>query len=434
MSKNYIGLSRDHSISMRSIAPAAMRDYNSTIRVIADQSREAGQDAIVSVVKCGVGPSGAVQRDITNSSVNSLKPLSEYACTGSSTPLFDSVGDLITQLEATPDAQDASTSFMVMAITDGENNVARKWTATALMEKIRRLQATDRWTFVFRVPRGNARALSRDFGVPMGNILEWDQTDRGVQAATEATTEAFRSYYDGLKSGVRSTTKFYTNVADVDIKIVKASLTDVSAQVDLWLTSQKEVIKDFCERKSKAGFVKGAAFYQLIKPEREVQDYKQIMLRDKVSGAVYGGAAARQLLGLPSFGTHPVAPGDHGQYDIYIQSTSVNRVLPPGTQLLYWPKYNEPIVPTSVKLATKPAPVRQPSLPTSSVAIPTNHPRDYIAGYILGFDDGKQKSSRTAAWLLQHSARCMNTDHGQFTAGFNAGYKDGRGKKKRLYK
>lgn len=165
-----------------------------------------------------------------------------------------------------------------MAITDGEENSSRKWSQHMLMAKIAELQKTDRWTFVFRVPRGYASQLTRRFGVPAGNILEWDQTEQGVQVATEATKQAFTAYYDGLKSGVRSTTKFYTNLTDVDIKTVKAALVDVSGAVNPWLTSQKEVIKDYCEKMSKAPVVKGAAFYQLTEPEREVQDYKQIVL------------------------------------------------------------------------------------------------------------------------------------------------------------
>lgn len=434
MSKNYVGISRDHSVSMRPIREAAGRDYNATISGIREVAQAAGQDTIVSVVKSGVGTRGEVVRESTNSSINVLRaiPAGGYITDGNSTPLFDSIGDLIEQFERTPDASDSNTSFLVMAITDGEENSSRKWSARTLMAKIAELQKTDRWTFVFRVPRGYARTLSQQFGVPAGNILEWDQTDRGVQVATEATKEAFTQYYEGLKSGVRSTTKFYTNLKDVDIKTVKAALVDVSGAVNLWLTSQKEVIKDYCEKMSKAPFVKGAAFYQLTKPEREVQDYKQIVLRDKQSGAVYGGAAARDLLGLPKFGTHPVVPGDHGQYDIYIQSTSVNRVLPPGTQLLYWPTFANPIATPAtaaraVAKVVKAKAAAPTAAPTPVVKTPASNlgVNDFALGYSAGFDQGKVKSTATIA-SGQRST--------QYREGYLAGYKDGRGKKKRLYK
>lgn len=84
--------------------------------------------------------------------------------------------------------------------------------------------------------------------------------------------------------------------------------------------------------------LRGAAFYRLEKLEPRIQDYKLIAIKDKTNGHVYHGQAARQLLGLPTVGNARVAPGDHGHYDIYIQSTSVNRKLKFGSTVMYWPK------------------------------------------------------------------------------------------------
>lgn len=336
--KNYIGISRDHSVSMRSIATMAARDYNAVVATIKEEAAEANQDTIVSVVKCGVGREGIIAREAVNSSITVLKPLNEsdYGATGTSTPLWDSVGDLIEQFEAAPDANDKDVCFLVTAITDGEENSSYRWTKARLFEKMKKLQATDRWTFVFRVPKGYARALASN-GVPAGNILEWDTTERGMAVSTQATKEAFKSYYKGMKEGTKSTDRFYTNVADISVKEIKKALVDISAQVNLWQVNDDSQIRPFCEAKLGQAMVKGAAFYQLTKKEDEVQDYKQIIIRHKVSGAVYTGAPARQMLGLPAYGMAKVAPGDHGEYDIYIQSTSINRKLPKGTTMIYWP-------------------------------------------------------------------------------------------------
>jgi len=174
--KQYIGISRDHSASMRMLTKAAASDYNETIKQIQQSAQEHQIDTIVSVVKCGVGwGNGLVVRETVNSNVHVLKPIqpSDYIADGSSTPLFDSVGDLITQLENVPDVSDQNVAFVIMVITDGEENSSKKWSGTSLATKIKQLQATDRWTFVFRVPTGNKRQLA-SFGIPEGNILEWD--------------------------------------------------------------------------------------------------------------------------------------------------------------------------------------------------------------------------------------------------------------------
>lgn len=342
--KNYIGFSRDHSGSMRSIARFAARDYNDNIAAVRDASLNNNQDTIVSVVECGYGRTASVRRVITNSSVNQLTPITEsaYEADGNGTPLFDSVGELIELFQSVPDANDPNVSFLVMAVTDGAENASRKYNARSIAEKIRQLQATDRWTFVFRVPRGHAQSLAA-LGIPEGNILEWEQTQRGVERATAATREAFTEYMSARSAGVKSTQKFYTNLENVTSKDVAAVLEDVSADVIVWAVGPNDAgveIRPFIESRLKRlngkPMLKGAGFYQLTKTEPEVQDHKKILIRDKTTQAIYFGAAARQMLGLPTWGTVRLAPGSHGNFDIFIQSTSVNRKLTSGTSLIYW--------------------------------------------------------------------------------------------------
>lgn len=336
--KNYIGISRDHSGSMHSIVEAAARDYNDNIAAIKEGATEHNIDTIVSVVKCGAGRPARVVREVVNSNVHMLKPIApgHYVADGNSTPLFDSVGDLIEQLKAVPDAADPAVSFVVMVITDGGENSSVKWTGPAVGQAIKELQATDRWTFAFRVPRGYKQELTR-YGIPAGNILEWDQTDRGAHAATVATRSAVKGFYAARSAGVTSTDKFYADLSAVTLKEVESVLDDISAEVEVYRVDRNNdgvQIRSFVEAQ---GFVytKGCAFYQLNKTEA-VQEYKQIAIRDKRTGAVYSGSNARSMLGLPSHGEIKLVPGQHGNYDIFIQSTSVNRKLTNGTNLMVW--------------------------------------------------------------------------------------------------
>lgn len=95
-------------------------------------------------------------------------------------------------------------------------------------------------------------------------------------------------------------------------------------------------IRDFVEKKIGKTMLIGSAFYQLTKPER-LQSHKSICIREKHSGKVYSGDAARDLLGVPKAGEIKLYPGKVGNFDVFIQSTSVNRNLLPGTEVLYWP-------------------------------------------------------------------------------------------------
>lgn len=389
MLKNYIGISRDHSGSMYSIARAAARDYNANIATIRDAALKSGINTRVSVVECGYGRTSSVRRDIINESVQHLTPINEYSysAAGSGTPLFDSIGELIEIFEGVEAAKpkkvgnkftnlgkeelrqacrDAGisysklnndgmraalnagsvetaddVSFLVMAVTDGGENSSRRYSAEKIAEKIKQLQATDRWTFVFRVPRGYSHYLT-SLGIPVGNILEWDQTEKGVEVATRATEQAFTTYYAARGRGETMTKSFYsTDLSNVSKQTIKAKLVDISSEVQFFDVKSEEQIRPFIEDRIRGTMIKGGAFYQLTKKEDEVQDYKQIAIRDKKTGKVYSGVEARNILGLPHNGTVKVAPGNHAGYDIFIQSTSVNRKLIAGTQVMYWSKVGQ---------------------------------------------------------------------------------------------
>jgi len=84
-------------------------------------------------------------------------------------------------------------------------------------------------------------------------------------------------------------------------------------------------------------FTKGKGFYQFTKTVT-VQPYKEVVLVENATGAMYSGSTARSLLGLStdgSGGNVRLRPGSLPGYTAYIQSTSVNRKLLAGTKFLY---------------------------------------------------------------------------------------------------
>ncbi len=346
--KNYVVIVRDHSGSMRGLKRPAARDYNTLIAALKAAALKESIDTIVSTVKCGDARAygtNLVSREVVNSSVQALREIFErdYDTDGGSTPLFDSVGEALSILSNVPDYVDESVSFLVMVITDGAENSSRRWTGLNLGNEIKRLQATDRWTFTFRVPKGHASTLAYSLGIPLGNVLEWEQTERGFEAATSTTRAAIEGYYTSRSLGAKSVQTFYTDLKDVSARDLKAALVDIRVKVDIFKNgADVKTIREFCEHRTKKPFLKGAAFYELVKPEREVQDYKMIVIRDRQSGAVYYGAAARGLLGLPSYGTVKLVPGDHSKYDVFVQSTSTNRKITPHTRVLYYPDVGVP--------------------------------------------------------------------------------------------
>lgn len=84
-----------------------------------------------------------------------------------------------------------------------------------------------------------------------------------------------------------------------------------------------------------ASFETGRGFYQLVKREL-IQEAKEVVFEDKVTGEMFCGADARHMLGLPFGVRGKVSPKDIPEgYNVFVQSTSYNRKLKAGTRFLY---------------------------------------------------------------------------------------------------
>lgn len=363
--KNYIGFVNDHSGSMQNLAKAAIVDYNATITAVKDAATREMLDTVVSVIGLGLG--AGVQRQVVISNPHVLKPVTSWPTPGG-TPLYDAVGDMIELFKSLPDYNNPNVSFLVMTTTDGEELSSRKYNLQMLSREIAELQATGRWTFVFRVPNGYARTIY-PLGVPRENIQEWGTTTQGMAESTAATTKAMDTFFTARASGVKSSSVFYANAATVNVN----SLKDISKDVSLYVVPDADSgiqIRDFILR-HRMEYLKGAAFYQLTKTEPRVSHTKMIAIRDRNTGKIYAGKEARDMIGLPNDRNARLHPGDHGNYDLFIQSESVNRKLVGGTGVLYWKDIGVPFTEADLAYLKPKADAGVVQLP---VVAPTNKP------------------------------------------------------------
>lgn len=333
--KNYVGFVNDHSGSMDRLKKAAIQDYNANIAAIKDAASDKMLDTIVSVVGIGVDQHNKrVERQVVISNPHVLKPITNWVANGW-TPLYDGIGNMIELFQSLPDYHNEDVSFLVIVTTDGDENNSRDYNKARLSKIIYDLQKTGRWTFVCRVPKGMRQMLA-GLNVPAENIQEWETTDKGMAASTAATTTAMNNYYTSRAAGSKSSTTFYADATKVDTSV----LTDVSKteKISLYVVADDQMgmeIRNFILTK-RMDCLKGSAFYQLTKTEARVGHDKMILIRDRATGAIYAGAEARKMIGLPTDKNARLHPGDHGNYDIFIQSFSTNRKLVAGTGVLYW--------------------------------------------------------------------------------------------------
>ena len=330
MKTNHIAIVIDDSGSMSSLRSKVCSMVNDVLKTIRERSEAEGQQSFISIV--AFADSAKVVTYPTDiRSVRTLSP-SDYRH-GGSTALFDAVGEATKVIDRKVTIADDA-SFLVMVYTDGEENISMTYNASKIKKLIDEKQKTDRWTFAFQMPPGKGATFARGFGIPTENIREWEQTTKGVEEVRQTSTAAVSNYITSRSAGATRSKSFYvtTDMSNVDVKQVRKQLDDVTSRFKSIKVDKECTIQSLIEYKT-GKYVIGSGFYQLMKDEL-IQKDKAILLVEKGTSTIYGGAAARKLIGLPDGQDAKVKPGNHSDWDIYAQSRSPNRKLVRGTKVL----------------------------------------------------------------------------------------------------
>jgi hypothetical protein len=134
------------------------------------------------------------------------------------TALLDCLGYLLDQLE--PEVEDprhgvSPATGLAAIFTDGEENVSRVHgpehspAHRRLLERVRRLRATGRWTFVVMGPEDRLDDTCRLLGFPRGNARAFRQGAAGARQSFQDTSVSLTGYMDGRARGIGATEEFY---------------------------------------------------------------------------------------------------------------------------------------------------------------------------------------------------------------------------------
>lgn len=264
--------------------------------------------------------------------VNSIFDAPRFARTywpSGMTALRDGVIETIRSLSRTDESDGNDHSYLIYVVTDGEENRSIN-SLSQFQEVVRTLP--DNWTLGILVPNISGVHQAKMAGFPAGNIEIWDvNSEKGFEEVANKVSASYQNYTAARSAGARgSSSLFKVNTAHLTPSDVRGDLKEVSGR--LYPVQKEYQIRDFVEQVVGKSYVKGQSFYELKKSEK-VQDYKEIVVVSSTTGKKFGGADARNLLGIPSTGEIRLAPGNSGNWRIFIQSTSVNRKLAKGESL-----------------------------------------------------------------------------------------------------
>ncbi len=319
--KNHVVFLIDASTSMEDLKNAVQQFFKDQVDSLKKNSKKYKQDVVVSLFYFS---SKLSSPEFFRSPLSNIFNINNYS-PGGNTSLVNSTSQVIDLVKSVAVADE---SVVLYVLTDGENNLSGS--AIDLSKKINSLP--EEWTVTCFVPNSHAAELAYLYGFSKGNVSIWEVSEGGLKDLGVVTAQSIDTYMSLRSTGAKGTNKLFTISAEKLNKTKKVLKELNPSQYHFLPVNKTQKIKDFVESWTGEAYRVGSAYYQFTKPET-IQSGKQICVQDKLDGRVYSGTNARSLLGLPDYGVK-VDPAAHPKYTIFVQSTSTNRNLVPGTSLI----------------------------------------------------------------------------------------------------
>lgn len=323
---NHVALVLDASWSMRGREESVVRVTDEQIKHLALKSEELSQETRVSVYRFGEQTIECLIFDMDVMRLPSADDLYEV--------LYENTSLIDTTLKVQEDLSSTSQlygdhAFLTFILTDGQENRSKN-TPAKLRGYLQHMK--ENWSLGFLVPDNRGVSYMERLGVLRDSIAIWDvESAQGLAQAASAIRTATDNFMTNRIAGQRGTRSVFSTGTDaVNAQTVKGNLQPVTG-LGKYEVRGDQRIDDFVT--SKVGYYNaGMAYYQLNKREL-IQAAKSLLFLDKRTGKVYGGPQARQLVGLPNESVK-VSPNHNPDYEIYVQSTSLNRKLRNGQKVL----------------------------------------------------------------------------------------------------
>jgi len=348
---NHVAFVIDDSGSMAGLRSQVEKVVANQIKRLAELDEQTGQETHVSVYIFGDQATCVVYDKDVKRLVGKNVMSGWYD--GGMTALIDAT--ILSQKELASTAQlHGDHAFLTFVLTDGDENRSR---ATPLSLSTMLAAQSDNWTVACLVPNVLCKNQAIRFGFPKDNVMIWDVSAQGLAAAETEVSKVTDTYFHSRASGIRgSKTLFAKDVTQAqvqasgmkevdpnDFMIVPVALASTSTLA--YVIPKKSItrknpngikhveIMPFIQETGRT-YVAGTTFYELVKSEK-FEANKQVALIHRQTKKVYRGDQAKALIGLTGTSTRirPQATKS-GDYDIFVQSTSVNRHLPLGSRVL----------------------------------------------------------------------------------------------------
>jgi len=212
--KNYVVIILDKSGSMEKIRNEVVGGFNDNVKEIKKKNAELGMETVVCLVTFSTFVDEPV---LWLENVDKIEPLTieKYAPDGM-TAMYDAVGTTVEKLLKVEDADEDNVSFLVLVISDGQENNSKKYSSEKISELVTSCEKTGQWTFSYVGANQDLKQVAQLLNINVGNMMMFTADAAGYEKSTDSITRGTNSFYSARKLGKKSITNMFTDDSKTD--------------------------------------------------------------------------------------------------------------------------------------------------------------------------------------------------------------------------
>ena len=124
-----------------------------------------------------------------------VRPLGDDYSPHGMTALYDAVGRSVTKTQAYLETlgDDRPSDVIVVILTDGMENVSRRWTARQVFDLITEAEESG-WQFVFLGANQDSWSVAQNMGIRKGAVVDWAPNEASHKRAMYEAADASMTY------------------------------------------------------------------------------------------------------------------------------------------------------------------------------------------------------------------------------------------------
>lgn len=187
----------DRSGSMESVRASTISSFNEQLQTIRSNAEKGGESFVHFVT---FGNDTATVEYVGKSPKEVPMLTAETYAPNGSTPMYDGVGLGLDTLLGF-DRPGGNKAFLVIVLSDGEENASKRYRASEIAERVRSLERTGRWAFSYIGANQDLGKVERDLGLAKGSSNSFRFSSMGVRSLGAALADSIGTYYTSRASG-----------------------------------------------------------------------------------------------------------------------------------------------------------------------------------------------------------------------------------------